>query len=52
MGSPGLDDSAPLRRARKDARAFGVFYRQHARAVYRSLLAILPGALPVEDTAA
>jgi RNA polymerase sigma-70 factor (ECF subfamily) len=38
MGSPGLDDSALLRRARADASAFGVFYRRHARAVYRSLL--------------
>src|SRR6476646_10606387 len=38
MASPGLDDSALLRRARLDASAFGVFYRRHARAVYRSLL--------------
>ena len=38
MGSPDLDDSELLRRARTDASAFGVFYRRHARAVYRSLL--------------
>jgi RNA polymerase sigma factor (sigma-70 family) len=38
MDSPGLDDSELLRRARMDAHAFGVFYRRHARAVYRSLL--------------
>ncbi|MDX6628895.1 MAG: hypothetical protein QOH00_1141 [Gaiellales bacterium] len=38
MDSPGLDDSELLRRARTNARAFGVFYRRHARAVYRSLL--------------
>jgi RNA polymerase sigma-70 factor (ECF subfamily) len=38
MDSPGLDDSRLLRRARVDANAFGVFYRRHARAVYRSLL--------------
>jgi RNA polymerase sigma-70 factor (ECF subfamily) len=38
MHSPGLDDSALLRRARGDADAFGAFYRRHARAVYRSLL--------------
>ena len=38
MNSPGLDDSELLRRARTDASAFGVFYRRHARAVYRSLL--------------
>jgi RNA polymerase sigma-70 factor (ECF subfamily) len=39
MDSPGLDDSELLRRARVDADAFGAFYRRHARAVYRSLLA-------------
>jgi RNA polymerase sigma-70 factor (ECF subfamily) len=38
MESPELDDSELLRRARVDADAFGVFYRRHARAVYRSLL--------------
>ena len=38
MDSPGLDDSELLRRARVDANAFGIFYRRHARAVYRSLL--------------
>jgi RNA polymerase sigma-70 factor (ECF subfamily) len=38
MGSPELDDSELLRRARADASAFGAFYRRHARAVYRSLL--------------
>ena len=38
MHSPGLDDSELLRRARVDANAFAVFYRRHARAVYRSLL--------------
>ena len=38
MDSPELDDSELLRRARVDADAFGVFYRRHARAVYRSLL--------------
>ena len=38
MVSPELDDSELLRRARMDADAFGVFYRRHARAVYRSLL--------------
>lgn len=37
MDSPGLDDSELLRRARVDADAFAVFYRRHARAVYRSL---------------
>jgi RNA polymerase sigma-70 factor (ECF subfamily) len=38
MGSPDLDDSELLRRARADAGAFGAFYRRHATAVYRSLL--------------
>jgi RNA polymerase sigma-70 factor (ECF subfamily) len=38
MGSPELDDSELLRRSRTDASAYGVFYRRHARAVYRSLL--------------
>ncbi len=38
MHSPGLDDSELLRRARVDAEAFAVFYRRHARPVYRALL--------------
>jgi RNA polymerase sigma-70 factor (ECF subfamily) len=38
MNSPDLDDTELLRRARADANAFGIFYRRHARAVYRSLL--------------
>src|SRR5712671_681643 len=38
MGSPSIDDSELLRRARVDANAFGAFYRRHARAVYHSLL--------------
>jgi len=37
MDSPGLDDSELLRRARTNAAAYAVFYRRHARAVYRSL---------------